>query len=236
MAGPRLSSCRSMYLTASTTARSGSTRLTAFPPTTSASLRSNGLIRNACLFVHQASDARSPVYFGAALAAATQASFNLQSIDSEKSADIDPAKYAFVVLSDAMALPSIFENALLRYVRDGGNVLIATGTSAAHHARIPIFGGSSSDAHTYSRDGYATVGQTDLDPPVMNECRWMGRFEFLLRRSGRSGPGAGDRAAHRPHAAADGKTNRRGPRASVCLRTGQPDQRSAGSSRICTVC
>ena len=94
------------------------------------------------LFVHQASDARSPLYFGAALAAASQASFTLQSIESEKSADIDPAKYAFVVLSDAVSLPSIFENALMRYVRGGGSVLIAAGTSAAHHARLPIFGGT----------------------------------------------------------------------------------------------
>ncbi len=121
------------------------------------------------LFVHQASDARSPLYFGAALAAASQASFTLQSIDSEKSADIDPAKYAFVVLSDAIALPSIFENALMRYVRGGGSVLIAAGISAAHHARIPVFGGTSSDAHVYSRNGYGVVGQTDLTHPVMND-------------------------------------------------------------------
>jgi hypothetical protein len=123
------------------------------------------------LFVHQASDTRSPLYFGAALAAASQASFTLQSIDSEKSADIDPSKYAFVVLSDAVALPTIFENALMRYVRGGGNVLVAAGTSAAHHARIPIFGGTSSDAHSYSRDGYAVVGQTDLTHPVMNDAQ-----------------------------------------------------------------
>jgi hypothetical protein len=124
------------------------------------------------LFVHQASDARSAVYFNAALAAATQASFILQSIDSEKSTDVDPAKYAFVVLSDAVALPSIFENALMRYVRNGGSVLIAAGTSAAHHARIPIYGGSTSDAHVYTRDGYATVGETDLTHAVMNEAGW----------------------------------------------------------------
>ena len=121
------------------------------------------------LFVHPSSDARSAVYFSAALAAANQAAFTLQSIDSEKSADIAPSKYAFVVLSDAMALPSIFENALLRYVRGGGSVLIAAGTSAAHHARIPIYGGYSSDPHFYTHDGYATVGQTD---PVMNEAGW----------------------------------------------------------------
>jgi hypothetical protein len=126
------------------------------------------------LFVHQASDSRSPVYFGAALAAASQASFTLQSIDSEKSTDIDPSKYAFVVLSDAMALPSIFENALLQYVRGGGSVLIAAGTSAAHRARIPIFGGYSSGAHSYSRDGYAVVGETDLTHPVMNDTTGKG--------------------------------------------------------------
>ncbi len=122
------------------------------------------------LFVHQARDSRSPVYFGAALAAANQASFILQSIDSDRSADIDPSKYAFVVLSDTLALPSIFENALSQYVRRGGSVLIAAGTSAAHHARIPIFGGTSADAHSYSRDGYATVGENDLTHPVMNDA------------------------------------------------------------------
>jgi len=122
------------------------------------------------LFVHQANDLRSPLYFGAALAAASQAYFTLQSIDSEKSTDIDPSKYAFVVLSDSVALPSIFENALMRYVRGGGSVLIAAGTSAAHHARIPIFGGTTSDAHSYSRDGSALVGQTDLTHPVMNDA------------------------------------------------------------------
>jgi hypothetical protein len=124
------------------------------------------------LFVHQASDSRSAVYFSAALSAATQSAFILQSIDSEKSADIAPSKYAFVVLSDTMALPSIFENALLRYVQSGGSVLIATGTSAAHHTRIPIFGGYSSQPHLYTRNGYAGVGQTDLTHPVMNEAGW----------------------------------------------------------------
>jgi Aerotolerance regulator N-terminal/von Willebrand factor type A domain len=124
------------------------------------------------LFVHQAGDMRSPAYFGAALGAATQASFILQAIDSDKSTDIDPSKYAFVVLSDAVALPSIFENALLRYVRSGGGVLIAAGTSAAHHARIPIYGESSSDARSYTRNGYATVGDTDLTHSVMNGTGW----------------------------------------------------------------
>jgi len=44
--------------------------------------------------------------------------------------------------------------------------------SAAHHARIPIYGGYTSDAHVFTRDGYATVGQTDLTHAVMNETGW----------------------------------------------------------------
>jgi Aerotolerance regulator N-terminal/von Willebrand factor type A domain len=128
------------------------------------------------LFVHQASDTRSPVYFGAALTAATQAAFIVQSIAGEKSTDVDPAKYAFVVLSDTIALPTIFENALLHYVQTGGSVMIAVGTSAGHRARIPIFGGYSSDPHSFSsarsNDGFATVGQTDTTHAVMNEAGW----------------------------------------------------------------
>ena len=61
------------------------------------------------LFVHQGSDARSPLYFGAALAAAAQASFVLQPITPEQAADVDPSKYAFIVLSDVTSLPSILE-------------------------------------------------------------------------------------------------------------------------------
>ena len=122
------------------------------------------------LFVHQAGDTRSPLYFGSALAAGTQAAFIVQSIESEKTTDIDPAKYAFVVLSDALVLPSIFENALSQYVRKGGSVLIATGTSAAHRAHIPIFGGYSSNPHGYAREGFATVGETDLTHPVMADA------------------------------------------------------------------
>jgi hypothetical protein len=93
----------------------------------------------------------------------------LQSIDSEKAGDIDPSKYAFVVLSDTLALPSVFENSLTRYVRGGGNVLIAAGTSAARHVRIPLFGGYSTDAHVYSRNGYGSVGQVDLTHPAMSD-------------------------------------------------------------------
>jgi Aerotolerance regulator N-terminal/von Willebrand factor type A domain len=122
------------------------------------------------LFVHQAGDSRSPLYFGSALAAAAQASFVLQPISVEQAADVDPTKYAFVVLSDVVSIPSILENSLLQYVRNGGSVLIALGTSETHRQRIPVFGESATDAHFYSRaGGFSTVGQVDSSHPAMKD-------------------------------------------------------------------
>ena len=62
------------------------------------------------LFVHRADDSRSPFYFGSALAAAAQASFVLQPIIVDQATDVDPTKYAFVVLSDVASVPSLLEN------------------------------------------------------------------------------------------------------------------------------
>jgi hypothetical protein len=127
------------------------------------------------LFVHQAGDSRSPLYFGAALAAAAQASFVLQPISVEQAADVDPTKYAFVVLSDVVSIPSILENSLLRDVQNGGSVLIAAGTSEAHRQRIPIFGESVADAHFYSQAGsFSTVGQVDAAHTAMKDsANWV---------------------------------------------------------------
>jgi hypothetical protein len=122
------------------------------------------------LFVHQASDSRSPLYFGAALAAAAQAAFVLQPISVEQAADVDPTKYAFVVLADVASIPSILENSLLHDVQNGGNVLIAVGPSGTHRQRIPVFGERTTDAHFYSRSGgFSTVGQVDAAHPAMKD-------------------------------------------------------------------
>ena len=121
------------------------------------------------LFVHAAGDARSPLYFGDALAAAAQSSFALQAINAEQSTDVDPTKFAFVVLSDTMSLPTIFENSLTKYVRSGGSVLIAAGLSASHQAMIPVWGEKATQAHFYSRDGsFASVAQMDLTHPALS--------------------------------------------------------------------
>jgi hypothetical protein len=123
------------------------------------------------LFVHQAGDSRSQLYFGTALAAAAQASFVLQPIVADQAADVDPTKYAFVVLSDVTSIPSILESSLLQYVRNGGSVLIAAGMSEGHRQKIPVFGESASDARYYSRSGgFSTVAQVDASHPAMKDA------------------------------------------------------------------
>lgn len=120
------------------------------------------------LFVHPTGETRSALYFGSALESAAQGAFVLQSVAAEQATDLDPSKYAFVVLSDAVVLPSIFEHALAQYVAKGGSVLITLGTAAAHNARIPLWDSSVKDVHEYARTGNpATVGQVDFSYPAL---------------------------------------------------------------------
>jgi hypothetical protein len=124
------------------------------------------------LFVHGTGDTRSSLYFGAALGAAAQASFVLQPVTAEQTTDLDPSKYAFVVLSDAVTLPSIFEHTLEQYVSKGGSILIALGTGAGRQAPIPLWGGYVKDVHDYARTGgAATVGQVDFTYPALEQAQ-----------------------------------------------------------------
>jgi hypothetical protein len=122
------------------------------------------------LFVHTAGDTRSPIYFGAALQASAPSSFVLQSVAAEQAADLDPSKFAFVVLSDTPSLPSIFEHALAAYLVKGGGVLIALGTSSAYREQIPLWGANGNKPHDYARDGVTTgLGEVDFTHPALAE-------------------------------------------------------------------
>jgi len=129
------------------------------------------------LFVHESGDRRSALYFSAALTAAAESAFTLQSVPVEQLNATDPSKFAFVVLSDVVSLPATFASDLDRYVRGGGSVLIAAGTNAGRTGRIPVFGDRILDSHYYSRDsgGYLTVGDSDPShPSTAKSARWAG--------------------------------------------------------------
>jgi Aerotolerance regulator N-terminal/von Willebrand factor type A domain len=137
------------------------------------------------LFVHEANDSRSPLYFGSALAASADAAFTVQSVTVEQAANQDPSKFAFVVLSDALVVPSSLESSLVRYVRGGGSVMVIEGTSGGHRPKVPVLGNSILDVRSYSGGGagYLTVGETDPSHPSMDKAaQWAGvKFYYAVR-------------------------------------------------------
>jgi len=136
------------------------------------------------LLIHNYGDTRSPLYVGAALSAAAQSAFVLESINVSEAADRRPSNYAFVILSDLSTLPSLLENSLSGYVRSGGSLLIAAGTSAGGRSQIPIFGAHIIDTRDYTRvpDRYMAVGSSDSSyPAVAKAGGWTGvKFFYAL--------------------------------------------------------
>jgi hypothetical protein len=124
------------------------------------------------LFIHSARDERSPLYFEAALNAASRGAFILQPVTAEQATDIDPTKFAFTVLSDTATLPSIFEHTLEQYVANGGDVLIALGVEAGRRASVPLWSGKLQSPRNIAAAGAAaTVGQVDFTYPALEQAQ-----------------------------------------------------------------
>jgi len=121
------------------------------------------------LLIHNYGDSRSPLYIGAALSAAAQSAFTLESISVTEAADRKPSNYAFIILSDVNTVPSLLENVLTQYVRSGGSLFIAAGTSAGARSQIPIFGAHIAATRDYNRvpDRFMGVGSTDSSYPAV---------------------------------------------------------------------
>jgi hypothetical protein len=136
------------------------------------------------LLIHNYGDTRSPFYVGAALSAAAQSAFSLESINGNEAADRKPSNYAFIVLSDLNTVPPLLENSLTEYVRSGGSLLIAAGTSAGGRTQIPIFGAHIKTTRDYSSvpDRYMTAGASDTSyPAVAKSGGWPGvKFFYAL--------------------------------------------------------
>jgi hypothetical protein len=136
------------------------------------------------LLIHNYGDDRSPLYINAALSAAAQSAFVLESIAVNEAADRRPANYAFVILSDVNGLPPLLENSLTAYVRSGGSVLMAAGTAAGGRSQIPIIGARITEARDYTRvpGRFMTVGSNDTSyPAVAKADGWTGvKFFYAL--------------------------------------------------------
>jgi hypothetical protein len=81
-------------------------------------------------------------------------------------------------------VPSLLENSLTQYVRSGGSLFIAAGTSAGARLQIPIFGAHIAATRDYSRvpDRFIGVGSSDSSyPAVAKAGGWPGvKFFYAL--------------------------------------------------------
>lgn len=136
------------------------------------------------LFIHATTDARSPRYFGDALGSAAESAFALQSVSVEQAANLSLSKYGFVVLSNLVGLPAPLENSLLGYVKDGGSVLVALGTSTGRRGRVPIVGATIQGVHDYpreasgGRDQFVSVGEADRSHPSVAKVGSLAGVKF----------------------------------------------------------
>jgi len=93
----------------------------------------------------------------------------------DQTANISPAKYAFVVLSDVSSLSPGFENELRGFVRNGGSVLITLGSRAVSSNRVPVADTRVEGTSYTGREGerFQTAAWLDTShPAILQDARW----------------------------------------------------------------
>src|SRR5580658_1698832 len=137
------------------------------------------------LFVYEAGNQMALFYFKAALEASGQSAFDVQSALVEQTANVNPAKYAFVVISDVGVLPGGFESQLREYVQNGGSVLVALGHNAMAKMKVPVSDDRIAESRYAGREGERFQTAAWLDPShpsILKDNNWAGvKFYRALR-------------------------------------------------------
>ncbi len=129
------------------------------------------------LFVYEAGNQKSLLYFKSALEASGQSAFDVQPVLAEQASNVNPSKYAFVVLSDVTVLPGGFENELRDYVRGGGSALIALGHNSMVKMKVPVSDGAIAESRYSGREGERFQTAAWLDPSypsIQKDNNWAG--------------------------------------------------------------
>jgi hypothetical protein len=137
------------------------------------------------LFVHQASDAATGLYFRSALQSAADAAVVLDEVTAEQLRNRDLSAYAFIVLSDVAGLSPAVEARVAAWVKAGGRALISAGTAAAQQRRIPVFDAPIVGTHDFTRDDsrFAAVAAVDdAYAPAGALAGWQGIKVFYVTR------------------------------------------------------
>ncbi len=127
------------------------------------------------LFIQDEVGSRGLLYFRAALDAAGQSAFEIDPVTVDQSANLNPSRYAFVVLNDIAAVPATLESALREYVRGGGSVLITLGVHSMQRTKVPVTGEAIAGANYSGREGDRFQAVAFLDsshPSILKDDRW----------------------------------------------------------------
>jgi hypothetical protein len=137
------------------------------------------------LFVYEAGNQAALFYFKAALEASGQSAFDVQPAVVEQTANVNPEKYAFVVISDVGVLPGGFENQLREYVQNGGSVLVALGHNSMAKMKVPVSDDHIAESRYAGREGERFQTAAWLDPShpsIQKDNNWAGvKFIRVLR-------------------------------------------------------
>ncbi len=128
------------------------------------------------LLVHESRDTRSRDYFRAALGAAAEAAFTLDTMTSEQAGGADTSRYAFIAMADVIP-PAAFVEKVQRFVAGGGSLLVAAGPNAAKQAKIPVLDLPVTEGQYYARGGerFSVVGEADPTHPSLRRAgKWEG--------------------------------------------------------------
>src|SRR5580658_3119508 len=133
------------------------------------------------LFVYEAGNQMALLYFRTALEASGQSAFDVQPALAEQTANVNPAKYAFVVISDVGVLPGGFESQLREYVQNGGSVLVTLGHHAMAQMKVPVSDDRIAESRYAGREGdrFQTAAWLDPSyPSIQKDNNWSG-VEFF---------------------------------------------------------
>jgi hypothetical protein len=119
---------------------------------------------------------RGALYFRTALNASPDAAFQLEAQRPESAAAANLSSYALVVLSDPGTLPGGLEDALRRWVREGGSALVALGPASAVLPRVPLLDEPIEASRYATRETVRFLTAADLDSGH-SVLKWVERFE-----------------------------------------------------------
>lgn len=132
------------------------------------------------LVVHESRHQRALTYLRAAVEASAEAAFQVEALGAEQTANVKPSNYAAVIVSDVGSLPAPFVEALKTYVKGGGGVLIAVGSSAGLRPRVPVFDEAIADASHTAPGGqrFQAASGVDAGHPALQRTNKLENVRF----------------------------------------------------------